>query len=220
MELDDLKAGWNELDRKLDRSVRLNTRVIRESLLGRAESAMKRLRLLIGVELAANALAILLLGNFIAAHATEARFLLPAVALDLFAILLVAASIHQLAAARIDFGAPVVALQKSAARLRIQRITITKWTFIVAPLLWGPLLIVALKGLVGIDAYSALPPVWLAGNLLFGVAFIPLMLWVSKRVGPRISGSSLVRRLMDDLAGRSLTTAARVLDDVSRFEAG
>jgi hypothetical protein len=219
MELDDLKAQWNEIDRKLDASIRLNTRVVRESLLGKAESALRRLSFFVTAEMIINVPLLYIFGSFMADHVTEPRFLLPALLLHLFVIAQLGSAIHQLVAVkRIDYGEPIVSIQKTMARLRVQRIRIWKWTLIVAPLLWPPLFIVAVHGLTGIDPYVVLGR-WIAVNFAFGIAFVALMVWVSKRFGTRISGWPWMRRLMDDIAGRSLSKATRFLDDVAKFEA-
>src|SRR5580658_8155425 len=105
MELDELKSRWQEQDKKLDDCLRLNQRVLRESVLGKADTALRRLSRLLWFELAANLVSPLLLGSFIGKHFTEPRFLIPAVALQLGAIVLVIASVRQLAAiAGMDYG--------------------------------------------------------------------------------------------------------------------
>lgn len=219
MDLDDLKDQWNEYDRKLDASLRLNTRLLGESGLNKAESALKRLSRFIVVSLLVNVLALVSLGMFTASHVSEVHFFVPAVVLHIFTILLIVSSIHQLVALRsIDYGAPIVAIQKMAEGLRIQRIRTTKWTLFVAPLLWTPLLIVIMKGLFGLNAYVVPGPKWLAMNLLFGLAFIPLMVWMSRRFADRMHRSPFVQRLMNDIAGRNLSAATSFLNSVSRFE--
>ena len=50
MELDSLKRTWEEYEKKLDASLRLNTRLLRDSVLGKVKTAMTRLSLLLSVE--------------------------------------------------------------------------------------------------------------------------------------------------------------------------
>jgi hypothetical protein len=59
---------------------------------------------------------------------------------------------------------------------------------------------------------------WLIANALFGVAVIPVMVWVSRSFGDRMAQAPFVQRLMDDIAGRSLTGAKAFLDQVAIFE--
>jgi hypothetical protein len=219
MDLQDLKNRWAEYDRKLEGSLRLNTRLLREVNLSRVDSALKRLSRLLVFELLVDLGAVVALGMFIAGHAGEVRFLAPALLLGVCAVAFVIRSIRQLTALHsLDYSAPVVAIQKQLTALRIERIRVTKWVLLLSPLLWTPLLIVALEGLLGVDAYLFLDGSWLAANLLFGLAFIPLMLWAARRFASRWQGSPLVQSLMDDLAGRSLVAATGFLSELSRFE--
>ena len=97
------------------------------------------------------------------------------------------------------------------------RIRKTKWSFLGAPLLWKPLLVVGLDAL-GIDAYVHLGARYLVANLAFGLAVIPLFLWIARR--PRVQRSRLLGRIADDIAGRSLGRARAELDSLAAFERG
>ncbi len=219
MEFDDFKLLWNEYDRKLAASLRLNTFLLQQANLGPVKGWMRTVVRGHVFELIVNAIAIFLIGSFAADHAGEARFLLPSVALGIYAVLLVAESIRQMVAIHaIDYEEPVVAIAKKLEQLRIKRIAIVKWTLFTAPLLWIPLLIVCLRGFFGIDAYAALGAGYLAANLALGLSIIPLALWVSRRYATRFERSSLVRSLMDDVTGRSLMAALESLSTIRRFE--
>jgi len=219
MELQDLKDRWNEYDRKLDANLRLNTRVLREFGLNRVDSSLRRLIRVIVFELLTGLLAAVMLGSFIADHLGEMRFLLPAVALDVFVIYFIGWSIRQwMALGSLDYGESVVEIQRKLELLRIDRIRMTKWVFLLSPLLWIPLLIVSVEGLLGLDAYAILDTAWLVSNVLFGLAVIALALWVSRRYADRMQGSPLVRSLVNALADRSLNDATGFLGTLSSFE--
>ena len=218
MELQDLQRQWVEYDKRLDTSVRLNARLVREASFDRASSSLKPLTRAILFELLLNVPAVLLLGSFLGDHVRELRFAAPALMLDVCAILLIVSGVHQLVALDIDYGAPIVEIQKKLEWLKTLRIRATKWTLLLSPLLWTPLLIVALKGLFGVDAYAVFDKGFLAANLLFGVVATGLMVWVSRRFADRFQGSPWVQRLMDVLAGRSLSKATAFLDTLARFE--
>lgn len=219
MDLQDMKNLWAEYDRKLETSLRLNIRILREMNLSKVDSSLKRLSSLVVFELVQDVAAVVLLGMFIASHIGEMRFLAPAVLLDVCAIGFVIRAVRQLVVIHtLDYGAPVVAIQKRLEALRIERIRVTKWVFLLCPLIWLPLLIVALEGIFGVDAYLFLDGTWVAANVLFGAAFILLMLWVARRIAGRWQGSRWFQSLMDDLAGRSLVAATGFLNELSRFE--
>jgi hypothetical protein len=217
MELDDLKTAWRELDRRLDDHRALNLRVLRELKLDKTRSALRRLAAGPLAELFLNAFGALLVGSFLANHLTTARYAIPALVLQAAVLLLLAADLRQLVRiARIDWAAPVVQIQRDLAALRAERIRTTQVTFLAAPLLWTPFVIVAAQGLLGFDLYL-LGSAVIAANLAFGLAVIPLGLWIARHLGRRLSPSFL-RSLADDVAGRSLAVAQGHLEEIARFE--
>jgi hypothetical protein len=54
--------------------------------------------------------------------------------------------------------------------------------------------------------------------VLFGLAVIPLAIFIAKRYGARIASTTSLRRLADAIAGNSLTQARESLDAIHRFE--
>ena len=221
MELEDLKKTWEERDRRLDAAIRVNTGMLGVAITSRAETAMRRLSRLLWLELLSLGVIVLWLGSFAADHVAELRFLVPAAALGICTIARAIACIRQLAGSgAIDYGAPIVAIQRRLESLRVQRIRAVTVTLLLAPLLWTPLLIVALQGLAGVDAWAVLSRGWLAANLLLGVAVIPLAVWLSRRYAERMKRSPFVQRLMRDLAGTNLAAATGFLSTLARFEAG
>ena len=216
-DLDELRALWAAQDRKLDASLRLNRRLLAESSLARARSALGRLKRLVVIELVGNAIALVALGAFASAY-PELRFALPAIALALGALVLVHADIRQLLAARIDPGEPVALTQRRLEDLRRLRVTTVRWTLLLAPLAWPPLAIVALKVLFDVDAWDTPGAAWLAANLALGLAVPALAWWLSVRHGARWRGSPWVARLANTLSGRSLAEAMRALTTITEFE--
>ncbi len=219
MELDDLKQKWAEQDAKLEKSIRLNTRLLRESGMTRVGAALAPLSWGIAVEGILNLAVVLLLGSYLGDHIGQPRLAAPAALLLVCAIAILAAGIRQWVALRtIDYGAPVVAIQKRLAALRVSRLRTTKWIFLASPLLWAPMLVVGFHALTGMDPYAFLFGWWLAGNLLFGLVFLLGMLWLSRRFGGRWERFPVVQRLMDAIAGRSLLAAHGALEEIERFE--
>ena len=219
MELDDLKRRFNEQDRKLDAALRLNRRLLQASVLGKAETSLGGLSRLLWFEVLANLLPAFWLGSFLANHVSEPRFLIPAAALHLCVIALIVAAVRQLVALKaVDYGEPIVVIQKRLESLRVERIRATMLTFLFAPLLWTPLMIVALRGLLGVDAYAAFGAPFLIANLALGLLLIPLAVWISRRYEARMKRSPLVQGLMRNLAGRSLASAADVVRSITEFE--
>lgn len=219
MNLDDLKDRWTELDRKLDASLRLNTRLLNARKLDRAATALRRLSWFLWFELALDAVLLVWLGSYLVDHMTQLRFVLPGGVLYGFVIAYVVLIVQQLVGiARLDYDGQVVEIQKRMETLRIWRLRATKMVFLLAPLLWAALLVVVPKSLIGLDVYAACSVAWLAANFVFGVAVIPVAVWISRRYADRMERSPLVQRIMRDLAGYNLNAALNSLESIKRFE--
>lgn len=219
MELENMRSQWAALNDKVESLLQINQMALRAATLKQADTALRRLRRGIIIELIVNSAGALLLVPFIGNHLAQPLFLAPAVLLFAFMLLQVAFGVHQLVVLNdLDFSGPVVQLQRALAALRVRRIRVTKWTFWAAPLLWVPLLIVAMKGVLGVDVYATFSTVWLITNLIFGVAVIAIMFFVSKRYADRMNRSPWLQRLLDDIAGHDLNAATAFLNDVARFE--
>jgi hypothetical protein len=219
MEMEELKGLWARSEDRLEASMRLNTLLLQQTNLQRAAASLRRLSLGVLAELAVNLVAVVLLGSFAADHVREPRFLVPAIALGIYAIALLAAGVRQIVDIwSVDYDEPVVALQKKLEELRVRRIRTTLWTLLFAPLMWVPLLIVALRGFFGVDLYAVADAGWLVANGLLGVAVIPLATFAARRYGQRLARFGFIRTLADDIAGRSLARALDALDAIRRFE--
>ena len=106
----------------------------------------------------------------------------------------------------------------SSPRSGRSRLRVNRGLLLLSPLLWTPLAIVAAKGFLGVDLYRAFGPAWIAANLAFGLAVIPLAIAIARRFSARFENSPLLQHLADDIAGRSLASATRQLEDIRRFE--
>jgi len=219
MELDELKRTWERYDKRLDASVRLNSRMMRGLLLDKAETAMTRLSLLLGVELVVLLGAALWLGSFMWKHADETRFLIPAAMLDVGVIVLVIVSVHQIASiSQLDYSASVVAIQTRLESLRVERIRVTKWTLLLACFAWTPLSIVFLKDVLDLDVYTAFGGLWVGANILFGLLVLVVGAWIARRLAVSVKHASWLQQLSRDVAGHNLTAAMDFLGSLSQFE--
>lgn len=219
VDMDDLRKTWAEYDRKLDTNIRLSRQLLAAANLNRSRSALQRLAVFLAMESVVQLAVVIALGNFIYVHIATVRFALPAAALDLFAIAILAAMIRQIAGAlQIDYGEPITAIQKQLEKLRVFRIRYIQGIFLVATLAWTPLQIVALKGFWGLDAYRLFGAAYLIASLLVGLAVIPLAIWLSKKFGDPMGRSPIIQRLVQDLAGYNLNAATGFLATLSEFE--
>ena len=219
MELDELKLKWAEHDHELEVNIRLTRHLLSATKLNRARSALQRLAAFLALESVIALAVIVVLGSFIGDHIVMVRFAAPAAALDLFEIATLIVLIQQIRLALyIDYSKPVAAIQKQLEFLRMLHIRHFQWTLLLAPLLWTPLLSVALEGFLRVDAYKTLGAAYLLANLLFGLAIIPLAIWLSKKFGDRTDRSPKIQWLMKEIAGYNLNAASDFLATLSEFE--
>ena len=150
--LHELEAKWAEHDRKLDANLRLSPRLLSAPTLRRARSALQRLTAFAAIESLATLASVIALGNFIYENRPQARFVLPAVALDAMAIAMLGSLIRDIVTAiQIDYGAPIAAIQNQLEGLRMMRIRDVQRTLLAGRIGWVLLLIVAMKGFLGLD---------------------------------------------------------------------
>ena len=216
LDLDEMKQKWAEQDRKLKESIRLNQQLLSAVNLNGARSALQRLKVFLSLGAVVWLAIVVALGNFLCEYVGMLRLALPAIALDLFAIGMLAATVGQIAAIQqIDYGQPVATMQKQLEKLRVLRIRTVQWGLLGGTVVWAPFLIVVSKVLLGLEGFSA---AWLWANVIFGLALIPLAIWLSKKFGDRMGQFPFIQQLMKDIAGRNLNAAAAFLTTVSEFE--
>jgi hypothetical protein len=183
MELDELKLAWQAMETRVEA---LETR-----------RTVDKVRSLGGPtrwELAGNVVGVLLTGNFLFHYGAELRFLLPGLALHLVAILTIATGVRQVVLfSRLDLSRSVLETQRTLLALQAERLRVNRALLTFIPLLWVPLVIV-LARCIGIDLYR-LSPAWLWSNVAFGLAMVPVGIWLAKRLGDRLSNPELARAL-------------------------
>ena len=223
MELDDLKTAWNDIGQRLERmdgARTLSLHEARSGTLDRTRSKLRFVRLVLWYEIAAGVVAALLVGSYLAEHARTMRFAGPAAVLHLCAILTIAVAVRQLVGlAGIDYGGPVVAIQRRLGELRLLRARANRWLLISSPLLWALLVIVVPHGLFGLDVYRAFGLPWVAGNLALGIAVVTAAAGLARRSPAWLRDSAFLRWLGDDLTGRRIAAASCALDEITSFEA-
>lgn len=219
MDMDELRAKWAEYDRKLETNLRINKNLLHVTYLGKTQSALKRLAVGGIIEAMIHFPVLLWLGSFTYDYRMQMPFFLPGVGLYLFALAGFIVQIRHIALAlMMDYNGPIADIQKQLGNLRISHIRLTQRIILTGPLLWVPLQIVLLKGLLGLDAYQLFGTTYLWVNVAVGVAFIPLALWLSKTFVDRLGHLPWVQQFMRDLAGYSLNEASQHLETLATFE--
>jgi hypothetical protein len=219
MELDDLKQAWAAHGAALERSLAINERLLRETMLRKARFALAPYVVWRALEIALGGVALVLVVRVLVAHLGEPRYLVAAGALAIFVAGLTALGAHLLVGgAKLDYGGAVTAIQREVERLKLVEYHATKWALLGGVLLWLPAALVLFEVVTGVDALARVDLAWLIGNLAFGAGAIAVgQVWSRRNVerpglGPR------ARRILDAASGRSLRAAASHLAELARFQ--
>jgi hypothetical protein len=215
VDFDDLKRAWQILDRRVERQHTLALLAFKDRQAGKARAS---LRPLVWGQVAQIAIGVVLMLAAIKVWRTEwpvVHLRAAALLLHAYAVLLIGLGAWTLElAARLDYAAPVVAIQKQLASL-------TRWYvwcgLAIGPvwwLLWMPLFMV-LAALAGVDVLARAPG-WFASWSVFGLAGLALTLAAYRWA--RFVWPALARYMDDAATGTSLRRARAVIDEVERFE--
>ena len=218
MELDDLKTAWHELERRVDAGNSLTTQLLRERRLDKTRSTLRAIGWGQFVQALFWAVTIgTVIAPFWIQYRDTTHLLAAGLVMHAYAVAAIVLSVRQLLQiATVDYAAPVVELQRHLACLRRTRINQQLWLGLPWWMLWVVATMIGAKWLRDVDIYAP-APAWIYVALGIGVVGIALTLWLPRVVGRSPRGSRVVQGLMDDLAGHSLTRAARQLDEIASF---
>jgi hypothetical protein len=213
MELDDLKLAWKALDRRLQQQDALNLQLLRDARTERARRGLRPLAWGQAVQMLVGAAGALLLGSHWPERMANLPVLLSGLVLHAYCIgVIVTGGVVLGYIARIDYAAPVVAIQQQVLKLR-RAYLVSGW---IAGLPWwflsAPLLVVLSDGAILARA-PRLVPILLATGLV-GLAGT----WLFHRWIHSPRRAALGRRLEDGAAGTSIRRATAALDELARFE--
>jgi len=218
MELDELKSAWQLMNSRLEATEMVVLDLQRKSGLDKTRSALAWFRALPSFELLAGLLMATIYVKFISGS-YPVTYIVSWVVLFLFNWAGIISACWQLATvSMIDFGGPVLQIQATLARVRAVREFTTRWSMIVALLLWVPIAIVFAQIAFRFDIVVKFGWPWVLSNLALGIVAIPVIIFLARRFGPGLSANPGVRRILDDVAGRSLIRAMKSVDELAEFE--
>ena len=158
---------WAADKSRLERELAVNSDLLHKISLGPVLASSRHLS---WIEVASDAIAILLLGSFAADYFAEPRFSIAAIILGIGAIVLMALRIRQVVDARPPaFDEPLVAVLERLETTRTRKTATLRWIAALAALAWVPLQIVLFKAVFNIDVYAFGAP-YLVANAGFGIA--------------------------------------------------
>jgi hypothetical protein len=216
MELDDLKAAWKTLDERLDAQAALNGRIYKQ---GRLDGMRRLLRPLAWgqvVQILFGSACVLFGVGIWSRYGAVTHLFVAGLLVHLSGLAMIALGVVvQVLMVRIDYGAPVLEIQRQLARVRAVYVRGGLVVGLAWWFMWMPVLMVALA-YAGIDLYKHAPEVIGYGTAV-GVAGL-FATWLFHRWSRAPGREKLARQVDAQLAGGSLTRAQQVLDDIAQFE--
>lgn len=216
IELDDFKAAWQALDRRLQRDHALKLHDLRQRTLDQARGHLRPLfwgqvaQLLFGAAFVALA-ALLWMSR--PAHAAS---IVAGVLVQAYGVAtIIGAGVVLGQIGRIDHAQPVLAIQKQLLRVRTLYIRCGMLAGLPWWCLWVPILQV-LAGLGDVDLLATAPALVWSG---YGIGAAGLLAtWWFHRWARRPERAGFGRRMDDSLTGGSLRKALAQLDELRQFE--
>lgn len=162
---------------------------------------------------ASSILTIILLGVYCAQQWGAWRYLLPGASLLLWCVAMLAAALRSKAAlAALDYGRPVLELQRDLAEIRTRRLRQLRWGFVTGQVLWlVPFCVVLLRALTKAPMLEGATLLFVLQATAWTAVVIPLqwLLWIGVR---RFwHGHNALTRLGDALTGQDLVEIKRLL---------
>lgn len=215
MELDELKQQWHSLDRKLDRSLALNLRVLTETRTRSSKLRLLPLALLQPLQVAFGIALIIYFARFWLTNLDSLPLAISGMALHALSVgLVIDAVVRILLIVRINYAAPVVTIQRYLALLRRWEIRSFKWGWVACLLASPAMLLVGVKLVAGVDLWAVWPPavIWTAAGGAIGAALsFAFGRWARHSQG-RLGAA------MDRLfVGHSIARAQASLDEIDEF---
>jgi hypothetical protein len=215
-ELDDLKSTWQTLNRNLERQHALELHRFREHKLDRFRAGFRPLVIGQTIQIICGGLLAMIAGSFWFDHRDAVHLMVYGLSVHLYAMMLIFSAARDLfLIGRIDYGAPVLALQKQIAQLREWHQRAAFWFAVAGCFIWVPLLLMVFYSL-GADVWARNPEI-VGAFLLSGLVCLGILLGiVALSREPR--RAKFARHLVDNAAGQSVRRAKSLLDELAQFE--
>lgn len=218
MELDRLKAAWQAHGDALVAAPGPRGPQVGPVVVRRLRFALVPYALWLGVEIVLGVVSMGLVALVGMRHLGEARYLLLAGAVSVFALAITAACVHLFVRiTRLDYGAPVAALQRDVARTKLVAFRAGKWALLGGIVLWLPVALLLFELATGVPALAKVDGAWLLANVVFGLVLLAVGQWLARRHVERAAGTPLrpwAQCCVDALAGRSLQSASTLLAEL------
>ena len=217
MELDELKAAWQTLDRRLDQHDRINLLLLTEQRVAKARSRLRPLFFGQLVQILSGVLMIALGVSVWSSHREVSSLLISGLIIHIYGVaMIIIAGVTLGMIAAINDAAPVLEIQQRLARLRTFYIRGGMAIGLAWWLIWIPFVTVLFNWLAGVNVVERTPSVAVIG-IVIGVVGL-FATWLFHRWAHNPQRPRRAKFLDNSMTGSSLRKAREELDVLKAFE--
>jgi hypothetical protein len=215
-ELDDLKAAWQTMNRNLERQHTLALHQFKENKLDRFRSGLRPLATGQIIQAICGVMLVGFAAQFWVNHLGTFHLVIYGILFQGYGMMLAGFAMRDLMLiARIDYSAPVVAIQKELASLRAWHLRAGMWLGVAGCFIWLPMILLIPYYLGGSRAPSSPQAVsWLVLNIVVCFALAGSIAHLFRH-----GKGKLAKALRESAVGRRINRAEAVLEEIARFEA-
>jgi hypothetical protein len=214
-ELEELKAAWQTLNRNLERQHSLALHQFKQSELVRFRSGLRPLALGQIVQLIAGIMLVAFAGQFWARHLGAYHLMIYGILFQGYGTMVAGFAVRDLILIhRIDYGAPVVVIQKALASLRAWHLRAGMWLAVGGCFIWLPLILL-IPYYLGANNWIASPEVvsWLILNIVVCLGLAGTVVYLFRHGKGKVA-----QALRASAVGRSIHQAEASLAEIAQFE--
>jgi len=222
MELEELKTLWSDYDKKLDKSLQLNIKLLRQVNFDKVYGKVKTLIIYKTLEMLILIFMLIYLIKFAINNFPAPGLTGCALISAVFMIAAVISDIRQMAILvqlRSDYSAPVSALQKQVEKLKLLIVNYVKWSLISIPC-YPVFLVVAAKIFLNSDLWSPRHFNYLLINLIIGIVLLPGFTYLYRQLNKPVVENRWVKNLLTGSGWNQAASAQTFLDEIEKFEKG
>lgn len=224
MQLEELQQQWQRLDDKLERTLKLDSELLRLAVVRPARRRIQRQMIWPILDIAMGLTVMLFTGSFLSDHWQTSSLAAPAAAVMMAALMLLITSVHQLSIiSELDWSGMVVDIQRTLSRLQLAKIRQFKWVILLSPLVGFCGLIVGLQWTLNQlpephSIFDKLNPWWTAANYVFGALFIPFGHAIIGFLARRFHLRGWWQQALADISGNSIRETHTELERWSHLD--
>jgi hypothetical protein len=220
MELQELKNIWTEYDKKLDKTLQINMKLLRKMNFDKIANKATTLLMYKLIEMAILLFMMIYLYSFAIQYFTVPEFCISALLTAGFITAGFVSDIRQVIIAaqlRADYAAPIAPIQKKIVKLKMLIVNYVKGSLFSIPF-FPFLLLLAGKIMFDIDFWEAKRRTYFITNVGLGLVLLPVFIWLYLQLNKRDVKRPWIKGLLVGSGWNQAQAAENFLKEIQDFE--